>query len=38
VSRAAARVLGMVGSGITTVRIEWLSDSEKSNELSLQDK
>jgi peptidoglycan lytic transglycosylase len=37
-SRAAARVLGMVGSGITTVRIEWLSDSEKSNELSLQDK
>ena len=38
VSRAAARVLGIVGSGITTVRIEWLSDSEKSNELSLQDK
>lgn len=38
VSRAAAGVLGMVGSGITTVRIEWLSDSEKSNELSLQDK
>ena len=27
VSRAAARVLGMVGSGITTVRVEWLSDS-----------
>jgi rare lipoprotein A len=38
VSRAAARVLGMVGSGITTVRVEWLSDSEKSNELVLQDK
>jgi rare lipoprotein A len=38
VSRAAARVLGIVGSGITTVRIEWLSDSEKSNELVLQDK
>jgi rare lipoprotein A len=36
-SRAAARVLGMVGSGITTVRIEWLSDSEKANELVLQD-
>src|SRR5262245_21393013 len=29
VSRAAARVLGMVGSGITTVRVERLSDSEK---------
>jgi rare lipoprotein A len=38
VSRAAARALGMVGRGITTVRIEWLSDSEKSNELALQDK
>lgn len=38
VSRAAARVLGIVGSGITTVRVEWLSDSEKSNELILQDK
>jgi rare lipoprotein A len=38
VSRAAARVLGMVGPGITTVRVEWLSDSEKSNELVLQDK
>jgi rare lipoprotein A len=38
VSRAAARVLGLVASGITTVRIEWLSDSEKSNELVLQDK
>jgi len=29
VSRAAAKVLGMVGSGITTVRVERLSDSEK---------
>jgi rare lipoprotein A len=38
VSRAAARVLGMMGSGITTVRVEWLSDSEKSNDLVLQDK
>jgi rare lipoprotein A len=38
VSRAAARVLGMVESGITSVRVEWLSDSEKSNELVLQDK
>jgi rare lipoprotein A len=38
VSRAAAKVLGIVGSGITTVRVEWLSDFEKSNELILQDK
>ena len=38
VSRAAARALGMVGRGITTVRVEWLSDSEQSNELVLQDK
>lgn len=38
VSRAAARVLGIVGSGITSVRVEWLSDSEKSNNLILQDK
>jgi rare lipoprotein A len=38
VSRAAARALGMVGRGITTVRLEWLSDSEKINELVLQDK
>jgi rare lipoprotein A len=38
VSRAAVRVRGMVGSGITTVRVEWLSDSEKSNELVSQDK
>jgi rare lipoprotein A len=38
VSRAAARSLGMVEQGITTVRIEWFPDSEKSNELVLQDK
>jgi rare lipoprotein A len=38
VSRAAARALGMVGRGITTVRIEWLADSEKIDELALQDK
>ena len=37
-SRAAARSLGMVQQGITTVRIEWLPDSEKSNELVLQDR
>jgi rare lipoprotein A len=37
VSRAAARVLGMVESGITTVRIEWLPDTEKSNAQILQD-
>ena len=38
VSRAAARALGMVGRGITTVRVECLSDSGISNELVLQDK
>src|SRR5687767_5310477 len=38
VTRAAAKALGMMGRGITTVRVEWLSDSEKSNELALQDK
>ena len=38
VSRAAARALGIVESGITTVRVEWLSDSEKSTGLILQDK
>ncbi len=38
VSRAAARALGMVRRGITTVRVEWLSDPEQSNELVLQDK
>jgi rare lipoprotein A len=37
-SRAAARSLGMVEQGITTVRIEWFPESEKSNELVLQDK
>jgi rare lipoprotein A len=37
VSRAAAKVLDMVGSGITTVRVEWLPDSEKSNELNVQE-
>jgi rare lipoprotein A len=38
VSRAAARALGIVGQGIATVQIEWLSDSEKTNELVLQAK
>jgi rare lipoprotein A len=38
VSRAAATALGMLGRGITTVRVECLSDSEKANELVLQDK
>jgi len=38
VSWAAARILGMVGAGVSSVRLEWLSDSEKSNELVLQDK
>ena len=38
VSRAAARVLGIVESGITTVRVEWFSDSEKSTDLILLDK
>jgi rare lipoprotein A len=33
VSRAAARALGMMGQGLTTVRVEWLSDSERSNKL-----
>jgi len=33
VSRAAARALGMMGRGLTTVRVEWLSDSERSNKL-----
>ena len=32
-SRAAARALSMVGREITTVRVEWLSDSERSNKL-----
>jgi len=38
VSRAAAKALGMVGRGITTVRLEWLSEFERTNELVLQDK
>ena len=38
VSRAAARALGMVVRGITTVQVEWLSDFEKTNELVLQDR
>lgn len=38
VSRAAARALGMVKRGITTVQVEWLSDPEQANELVLQDK
>ena len=38
VSRAAARALGMVQQGIATVRVEWVSDSEKASELALQDK
>jgi len=37
-SRAAARALDIVIRGITTVRIEWLSDSGQTNELVLQDK
>jgi peptidoglycan lytic transglycosylase len=37
VSRAAAKALDMVGRGITNVRIEWLSDSEVSDELVFQD-
>jgi rare lipoprotein A len=38
VSRAAARALDIVGRGITTVRVESVSDSEKTNELVWQDK
>jgi rare lipoprotein A len=38
VSRAAAKALGMVQGGIATVRIETVSESEKTNELALQDK
>lgn len=34
VSRAAARALDMVESGIATVRVEWLSGFEKSAELA----
>jgi len=38
VSLAAARALGMLRSGVTTVRIESLSDPETSNEFALDDK
>ena len=38
VSRAAARALGMVGRGLITVQVEWLPESEKTNELVLQDR
>ena len=38
VSRAAARALGIVGQGITRVRIEWLSDSQQTNEIARQNK
>jgi rare lipoprotein A (peptidoglycan hydrolase) len=38
VSRAAARALGMVKSGITTVEIEWLPDPETPDELLLEAK
>jgi rare lipoprotein A len=37
-SRAAAKALDMLKSGIATVRIEWLSDPETSGELASQDK
>jgi rare lipoprotein A len=37
VSQAAARVLDMLGSGVTRVRVEWLSPFERSNDLVLQD-
>jgi rare lipoprotein A len=33
VSRAAARALGMVESGVATVEVEWLSGFERSAEL-----
>jgi rare lipoprotein A len=36
VSRAAARALGIVRAGIATVEVEWLSDSERSDELVLK--
>jgi rare lipoprotein A len=38
VSWAAARALGMVGRGITSVRVEWLSDFQKADEIVLQNK
>ncbi len=37
VSLAAARALGMVEQGITTVRLEYLADSENPNELAARD-
>jgi rare lipoprotein A len=37
-SRAAAKALDMLEAGITRVRVEWLSDPEKSNGLVLQDR
>jgi rare lipoprotein A len=36
VSRAAARALDMMAAGITAVRVEWLSESDHSNELVRQ--
>ena len=38
VSRAAARILEMVGSGVARVRVEWLSPVERPSDLVLQDK
>ena len=38
VSRAAAKALDMVGRGVTTVQVEWLSDSETTREPVLQDR
>ena len=38
VSRAAARVLEMVGSGVARVRVEWLSPVERPSDLVLQGK
>jgi rare lipoprotein A len=37
VSRAAARALGMVKSGVTTVQIEWVDDSETPGQLVLEE-
>ena len=36
VSRAAARALDMLQRGLATVRIEWVADSQQTNELVLQ--
>ncbi|HEU4341594.1 MAG TPA: septal ring lytic transglycosylase RlpA family protein [Candidatus Binatia bacterium] len=38
VSRAAARALGMMGSGVATVEVEWLSGFERSAELASERK